>query len=67
MRFVVDVVPTDDGRVEGTVRRQGLGRPVPFCGWLDLLRLLEPAGSAPTSADEERDSGVADPCIGLDR
>lgn len=44
MRFVVEVVPTADGRVEGTVR-QGRAQPVSFCGWLDLLRLLEPGGT----------------------
>lgn len=46
MRFVVEVVPTAGGRVEGTVLCQGRGQPVPFCGWLGLLRLLEPGGKS---------------------
>ena len=45
MRFVVEVLPTADGRVEGTVLCQGRAQPVSFYGWLDLLRLLEPGGA----------------------
>lgn len=41
-RFVVEIRPTDDGRVVGTVGRPGSADPVPFSGWMDLLRLLEP-------------------------
>ncbi|GAA2547951.1 hypothetical protein [Pseudonocardia hydrocarbonoxydans] len=41
-RFVVDIRPTPDGRVVGTVGRTGSAEVVPFSGWMDLLRLLEP-------------------------
>ena len=44
MRFVVEVVPAGAGGVEGTVQGEGPGEPTPFCGWLALLRLLEPGG-----------------------
>jgi hypothetical protein len=44
-RFVVEIVPTADGRVVGTVHDGG--GPVAFSGWLDLLRLLEPPGPPP--------------------
>jgi len=46
VRFIVEVLPAEDERVEGTVRRDGLGQAVHFCGWLELLRLLEPGVSA---------------------
>ncbi len=41
-RFVVEIRPTDDGRVVGTVGRPGTDDVVTFSGWMDLLRLLEP-------------------------
>ena len=41
-RFVVAIMPTDDGRVVGTVGRPGTDDVVSFSGWMDLLRLLEP-------------------------
>ncbi|MBW0093327.1 hypothetical protein I4I73_13530 [Pseudonocardia sp. KRD-184] len=41
-RFVVEIRPTPDGRVVGTVGRPGSADRVPFSGWMDLLRLLEP-------------------------
>jgi hypothetical protein len=41
-RFVVEIRPTEDGRVVGTVGRPGAGEVVAFSGWMDLLRLLEP-------------------------
>lgn len=41
-RFVVEIRPTADGRVVGTVARNGTGDVVTFSGWMDLLRLLEP-------------------------
>lgn len=41
-RFVVEIRPTPDGRVVGTVSRPGSADHVPFSGWMDLLRLLEP-------------------------
>lgn len=41
-RFVVEIRPTEDGRVVGTVGRPGTDDVVSFSGWMDLLRLLEP-------------------------
>jgi hypothetical protein len=41
-RFVVEIRPTADGRVVGTVARPGTGDVESFSGWMDLLRLLEP-------------------------
>jgi len=41
-RFVVEIRPTPDGRVVGTVGRTGSAEVVHFSGWMDLLRLLEP-------------------------
>jgi len=35
-----------EGYLEGTVRSEGLGIPIPFSGWLDLLRVLEVQMSA---------------------
>lgn len=43
-RFVVEISPTANGRVVGTVQ-DGEGV-VTFSGWLDLLRLLEPAAAS---------------------
>ena len=40
MRFVLDIRHTDQG-VEGEVLREGTAAAEPFCGWLELLRLLE--------------------------
>lgn len=45
MRFVIEVIPADGDRVEGTVQREGT-ECTPFCGWLELLRLLEPGAGA---------------------
>ena len=42
MRFVIDVVRTDDDRVEGLVTSEGRDHAVRFSGWLELLHLLEP-------------------------
>jgi hypothetical protein len=41
VRFLVDISHDgDDDRVVGHVAREGQ-EPVPFSGWLELLRLLE--------------------------
>jgi hypothetical protein len=40
MRYVVELHYTADG-VHGEVTRDGSDTPEPFCGWLELLRLLE--------------------------
>ena len=41
MRFVVELNYTADG-VCGEITREGCDLPERFCGWLELLRLLEP-------------------------
>lgn len=42
MRYVIELTPTDDDRVEGVVIRDGLGHAVSFSGWTELMSLLEP-------------------------
>ena len=42
MRFVIDVLRTEDDRVEGVVTREGGETPVRFSGWLELMHVLEP-------------------------
>jgi len=41
MRFVVELNYTKDG-VCGEITREGFDLPERFCGWLELLRLLQP-------------------------
>src|SRR3954466_1455463 len=43
VRFVLELTPTEHGRVEGVLVREGSDEPQRFSGWLDLLRLLERA------------------------
>lgn len=43
-RYVVEILAGEPRRPEGTVWREGHVDPSPFSGWMDLLRLLEPAG-----------------------
>jgi hypothetical protein len=45
MRIVLDVTATAGGRIEGTASWVNGGQPVPFTGWLDLMRLFEDANS----------------------
>ena len=45
MRIVLDVTATAGGRIEGTASWANGGQPVPFTGWLDLMRLFEDANS----------------------
>ena len=47
MRYVIEVLPAGGDRVAGTVQREGTERPAAFCGWLELLRLLEPPAARP--------------------
>ena len=54
VRFVVEVLSANDESVQGTVRREGRDDAAFFCGWLELLRLLEPAGTR-----DEPDEGIA--------
>jgi hypothetical protein len=49
VRFVIDVLRTEDDRVEGVVTREGGETPVRFSGWLELMHVLEPA-----AADDRR-------------
>jgi hypothetical protein len=52
VRFVLELTPTEDGRVEGVLVREGSDEPQRFSGWLDLLRLLErSAGHRNVAAD----------------
>ena len=43
VRFVLELTPTEHGRVEGMLVREESDEPQRFSGWLDLLRLLESA------------------------
>jgi hypothetical protein len=40
VRFLLDLVSDDEGRVSGSVALAG-EPPTPFSGWLEMLRLLE--------------------------
>jgi hypothetical protein len=40
VRFLVDISRDGEGRVTGHVEGSG-DEPIPFSGWLELLRLLE--------------------------
>ena len=58
MHFVVELNYTADG-VSGEITREGSGLPEPFCGWLELLRLLEPPQlEDPGSRDTESGAGA---------
>ena len=69
VRFVLELSPTADGRVEGSVGWDGVERSVRFSGWLELLRLLEGnVISCPTQAPgmNEWDCGaVVDHLVGF--
>ena len=58
-RFVVHVFAGDGERVEGTVQREGAGPPAVYCGWLELLRILEPPRGVDGFADEREATGEA--------
>jgi hypothetical protein len=45
VRFLIDVLRTEDDRVEGVVTREGGETPVRFSGWLELMHVLEPAAA----------------------
>jgi hypothetical protein len=45
MRIVLDVTATAGGRIEGTASWVNGSTPVPFTGWLALMRLFEVANS----------------------
>ncbi len=47
MFLLLELVPTADGRVEGSVRSAPSDEPLAFSGWLELLRLLEAAITSP--------------------
>jgi hypothetical protein len=58
MRFVVELNYTADS-VYGEITREGSGPPEHFCGWLELLRLLEPPQlDDPESRDAESGAGA---------
>jgi hypothetical protein len=53
VRFVLDLRQTTQG-VEGELTREGAATAEPFCGWLELLRLLElgaPSSPGPGEPD----------------
>ncbi len=41
VRFVVELVRTSGDAVSGSVTAEGRDGGTPFCGWLELLALLE--------------------------
>jgi hypothetical protein len=43
MRIVLDVTATTGNRIQGTASWVNGGQPVPFSGWLALMRLFEDA------------------------
>jgi hypothetical protein len=43
MRIVLDVTATAGNRIEGTASWVNGGKPIPFTGWLALMRLFEDA------------------------
>jgi hypothetical protein len=51
VRFLIEVLRTEDDRVEGVVTREGGETPVRFSGWLELMHVLEPA-----AADDRRNA-----------
>ena len=62
VRFVLELSPTEHGRVEGVLVREGSDEPQRFSGWLDLLRLLEGAAqSAERARAYQRRKGNDDP------
>ena len=46
MRIVLDVSIAADNRIEGTASWAEHSEPVPFTGWLALMRLFEDANGA---------------------
>ena len=58
MRFMIDVLHTEDDRVEGIVTREGDPTPVRFSGWLELMHLLEPATHGDGSSHARSDHDV---------
>jgi hypothetical protein len=55
VRFLIDVLRTEDDRVEGVVTREGGETPVRFSGWLELMHVLEPA-----AVDDRRNAAPGD-------
>jgi hypothetical protein len=58
MRLSLDVLRTDDGRLEGTVITES-GRAQPFSGTLDLLRILEDLDAERADDEPRRPWGQA--------
>jgi hypothetical protein len=63
VRFLVDISRDGDGRVTGHVEGSGDG-PVPFSGWLELLRLLEDRAPLTGADGGARVSGAGDLAVG---
>lgn len=51
-RFVVELHRTSTGDVEGVVIPDGTDESWRFCGWLELLRLLESVERSPNAGQE---------------
>lgn len=51
-RFVVELHRTTTGDVEGVVVPEGTNESWRFCGWLELLRLLEPVERSPDAGHD---------------
>ncbi len=47
VRFVIELNHMGDEQVEGTVSQEGTDQPQGFCGWLELLGLLEAPQALP--------------------
>jgi hypothetical protein len=58
VRFVLELTPAEQGRVEGALVREGNDERQPFSGWLELLRLLE--GAVGDSPGDQHGSGGHD-------
>jgi hypothetical protein len=60
VRVSLDLLPTPAARVAGTLTSERDDAPIPFDGWLDLMRLLEAIAGEPlaptdsTSTDDAR-------------
>ena len=48
--MILNLLPAPADRVTGTLITEGASAPVPFDGWLELMRLLETVRSDPSSS-----------------
>jgi hypothetical protein len=52
MRVILNLLPSTAERIAGTLVTEWPGAPMPFDGWLELMRLLETVGSDPSSSPD---------------